>query len=1047
MAQLCFKYHCIQSKMGFEPVKGRERQAEAQPALVDETNFGQIEIYNRIFADATPPTISPTQCLYGKLSYCGLWNKKRLPVMIGSKLHVHDDNPLNIKGYFIIDGLCKSISMMYIMNGTLFTKDRAYLSDGRRISIVSMGKYIVSYRGKEHPWYLPINYEDIAACSVDQPRLLTHLQLVADATNDDLLTPHVEHVDAMILCYMFENWLGIADTARVSRRLVTPGEMIRDAIEHQYDVLKFFRTHRWAVRNIQNVTSVSEDMKHYSMIGDIESIRRITYPTSRENMRMKDRYVKDNERRLICPVQTSDGSLCGTILYLTAGARVSEVTTGELKTGPGTKLFFVDGKYSGTVGKVTIPSNAKGEALAESYEDDRIVMVWTAMGRILPGHSDVSVAATYIPYRSHNPAIRAMFATSMIKQALTCDPRLDLPFNDTKRLLSGEQPKVGPAFPYAAGWNLTVAIMPWFGYNIEDALVISKSTSKKYLTEKIMVYRAELVHQEDRILHQYVRVDDKVSKGDVLFKVFRPTALVTLDIVRSSQDGVVTSVIDHKNCFTVVVSKFRALEVGDKMCSRHGQKGVVSLIVDDAEMPTYYDGSSWRPIDLLINPHAFPTRMTWGQILEMGNTEVFVRVGSETLPNKILVGPCYYMALRHQVADKLQYRDTHSIDSVSLQAIAGKARSGGLRFGHMERDVLIATGSHALLDELYSIDRTSITVCNECGKLGQCQEHSSQIQTVSVHQYLLICTGLLRVHDHDIRYWPATREYAIVPYDVSTTPRVDDIHFGEYDPLDVRHHEHKGQVIPVLPMILRSPFLHSLYTRLFTGIHTKSIVEEHKRLLFGKNGAYHKFCEGHRVNHCLRSVIVPGPDLPLDTVEIPFGSDIGRTFGILNRQPTLSYRSIMSVKLRVGSTRCIRFNPQLCEAFNADFDGDEMCIFGTERFYDDLPIISSKIQDYILGNLETVTKMGLTANQVGIELMVRSGSKGKPHNVEHLFKRIGPVLLDGKVAGTIESCYSSGLNNDEWYLQAKAAREGAASIGVNTPFTGELNAICNRMYI
>ncbi|KAI8874514.1 beta and beta-prime subunits of DNA dependent RNA-polymerase, partial [Backusella circina FSU 941] len=278
------------------------------------------------------------------------------------------------------------------------------------------------------------------------------------------------------------------------------------------------------------------------MIGDIESIRRLTYPTSRENMRMKDRYVKDEERGGICPVQTSDGSLCGTILYLVSGARVSGVDTYTIAS-KGDKLLFVDGKFSGTVGSV----NAD-----EKYEDNRIIMVWTAMGRILKNQScDVSVTATYIPYRKHNPAIRAMFATSMIKQALTQDPRLDLPFNDTKRLISAEQPRVGPAFPYPAGWNLTVAIMPWFGYNIEDALVISKSTAKKFITEKIMVYRAELSHQQDRILERYVRVDDKVSKGDILFKVFRPTATLTLDIVRSSQDGIVTSIIEHKTCFTV----------------------------------------------------------------------------------------------------------------------------------------------------------------------------------------------------------------------------------------------------------------------------------------------------------------------------------------------------------------------------------------------------------------------------------------------------------------------------------------------------------------
>jgi hypothetical protein len=1042
-----------------------------------DTDFGQIAIYDELFAATTTrPELTPTECIERKLSYCGKMGGKRVPIMIGSTLWHQDDNPLGLYGYFIIDGICKSVSSMYIYNKVMYTQDRAYLSFGR-VSILSMGKYEIHVSKSRKKWYLPINYDEIYRYSVDSMRLKTHLDIIAEHMDDNQFSERISPPDAYILCQMFEYNIGIKSNYVPMRRLVTPGELIHDALMFGYDVVKFFRTHTWTVKHILNVTSVSEDMKHYSIMADIEAVRRVTFPTVREVARMQDRYVKDFEKNIFCPVQTSDGVLCGTIMYLALGATVStkdSYAVNDVQQRKRThsaelsdfRMLFVNGDFINYCREVTPITTT-----LTTRSDKHAIMVWTDYGRIIPSStSSISHVVSYIPFRTYNPAVRAMFGASIIKQAITKDTRIiDGMFGDTKYMLNGEQPLVGQPFPYAAGWNLNVAVMPWFGYNVEDAIVISESTAAKFEYEKISIYSSQLTSRFDRIVECKIKVGDNVRANDILFTVYHPSEITTLESVRAKIDGTITRIVHNSHCFSVKVNTRKILKVGDKMSSRHGQKGIISLILPDHKMPYFKDNDgNLSTVDLIMNPHTFPSRKTMGQLKEMAEDsdrellrEMFIEDPSPApcqggaklsrrIESKIIAGKCFYMALRHQVDDKVQYRNIGSLNDTTRQAISGKSRNGGLRIGHMERDILVAVGAHRELEYFYSIDKTQISCCNTCGLIAMVNKMDAcphERYNVPCHQHLIVCVSMLRANGHDIRYYPALSEYKIIPFDVSKLPEVhnaDELYFGYSDYFDIR--QYCG--VAVIPTILRVGQIDHHYKRMFNRRKHDDIKKALKKLLTTKRGYYHELVEGHRIDHCVRSVIVPNPTLPVDVVEIPFGCDIGKTYGILNRQPSLSENSMMAVTLRVGENKTIGINPLLCTAFNADFDGDEMCIYGIDWLCEKLPVKCEPVQDYIHSDdMHAFTMRGLTCSKDGILEMITVGAKGKPTDYAHIYEKVGDVIVNGEVIGTIDSCYSKGLSEDEWYLQARAAREGASSIGINTPFIGDLNSTSNKLII
>jgi DNA-directed RNA polymerase II subunit RPB2 len=196
--------------------------------------------------------------------------------------------------------------------------------------------------------------------------------------------------------------------------------------------------------------------------------------------------------------------------------------------------------------------------------------------------------------------------------------------------------------------------------------------------------------------------------------------------------------------------------IGDKFSSRHGQKGTCGLILAPEDMPQTASGII---PDIIINPHCIPSRMTIAQLMETllgrlgcelgflgdatpfntamtaaglahelqerglepySNEVLYCGYTGKQMPTNIFMGPCFYQRLKHMVNDKIHSRSTGPLVMLTRQPAEGRARDGGLRFGEMERDVMIAHGASAFLKErmMEASDNFEVHVCKGCGLIG-----------------------------------------------------------------------------------------------------------------------------------------------------------------------------------------------------------------------------------------------------------------------------------------------------------------------------------------
>lgn len=345
----------------------------------------------------------------------------------------------------------------------------------------------------------------------------------------------------------------------------------------------------------------------------------------------------------------------------------------------------------------------------------------------------------------------------------------------------------------ALGQNVLVAFMTWEGYNYEDAVLINERLVKEDRLSTIHIEEYECEARDTKLGPEeitrdipnvgenaiknldergIIRIGAEVDSGDILVgkvtpkgeteltaeerllraifgekaREVRDTSLkvphgesgIIVDIrifTRENGDDLSPGVNELVRCY---IAKKRKIKVGDKMAGRHGNKGVISRVLPEEDMPFMADGT---PMDIVLNPQGIPSRMNIGQVLEMhlglaakklgwhvatsvfdganeydimdalemagyprdGKLQLFDGRTGETFDNRITVGYMYYLKLHHLVDDKLHARSTGPYSLVTQQPLGGKAQFGGQRFGEMEVWALEAYGASHILQEILTV--------------------------------------------------------------------------------------------------------------------------------------------------------------------------------------------------------------------------------------------------------------------------------------------------------------------------------------------------------
>ena len=345
----------------------------------------------------------------------------------------------------------------------------------------------------------------------------------------------------------------------------------------------------------------------------------------------------------------------------------------------------------------------------------------------------------------------------------------------------------------ALGRNMVVAFMTCNGYNYEDAVVLNEKLVKEdaYTTLHIEHYDIQCrdtklgpeevtrdipnVSEEARKnldANGIVRIGTEVHEGDILVGKVTPKGMQELTSeekllhaifgektrevrdtslrVAHGADGIVHDVKVYtkensdelgpgvSKVIRVYIIQKRKIQVGDKMSGRHGNKGVISLILPEEDMPYLPDGT---PVDIVLNPQGVPSRMNLGQVLELhlgmagkklglhyatpvfdgasveeikeqmklagmdldGKTDLYNGRTGEKFENRVAVGVMYMIKLHHMVDDKIHARSTGPYSLVTQQPLGGKAQFGGQRFGEMEVWALYAYGAAHVLQEIMTI--------------------------------------------------------------------------------------------------------------------------------------------------------------------------------------------------------------------------------------------------------------------------------------------------------------------------------------------------------
>jgi DNA-directed RNA polymerase II subunit RPB2 len=446
-----------------------------------------------------------------------------------------------------------------------------------------------------------------------------------------------------------------------------------------------------------------------------------------------------------------------------------------------------------------------------------------------------------IPFCNSNQGTRNFFQYAQGRQAMgiycsTYRARTDISYilyNPENAVVNTRTAKYTYTDILTSGVNAVVAIACYSGYNQEDSLIFNKTALHRGMFRAMSIKKIEAsvtknqdTSGDDKFMKPppektigikngqyekmnddgYVREETHIVKGDMIFgkvtpisdltgsdKIYRDSSTPYKDIADAVVDSVYIGIKNKDGYETrkALIRSERFPIIGDKFCSRHGQKGTIGITLEGIDMPFTKHGI--RP-DIIMSPNAIPSRMTIAQLLEcllgkvgalngmnMDGTAFedydvesvkddleklgYHREGTEYLYNgmtgakmkhMIFIGPTYYQRLKHMVVDKLHSRARGPNTSLTRQPPEGRARDGGGRFGEMEQQAIVAHGMAKFLKErlIDCSDAYSTYVCGQCGLFARREEsryNKYRPQPTDVY-YCPMCKNYNDIHKVMIPY-------------------------------------------------------------------------------------------------------------------------------------------------------------------------------------------------------------------------------------------------------------------------------------------------------
>ena len=518
------------------------------------------------------------------------------------------------------------------------------------------------------------------------------------------------------------------------------------------------------------------------------------------NYKSKEIIICNDAGRLVRPVlKTRDNKI------LLTKDIINKVKTGELQW----EDLLTDCRIPESIIEYIDPREQNNNMIAMNakklYEKDINFIYKYTHCEIHPS-SIFGILASCIPFPEHNQAPRLTYQCAMGKQAMgvyvtNFDSRMDKtayvhtygmrPLVDTQLMNMINLHKI------PSGAQVIVAIMTHTGYNQEDSILFNKGAIDRGLFQAT-IYHTE--KDEDKKIHgdQEIRCKPDPSKTKCMkfgnYDKVNDNGVIPENSLVEDRDIIISKVLpikENRNNHTKVIKfedqsrifrtkeetyidknyierngdgynfakvRLRTLRkpvIGDKFSSRHGQKGTIGNIIPEESMPFTEEGI--RP-DIIINPHAIPSRMTIGQLKETvlgkvllelglfgdgtsfgefdikdickelqeigyeskGNELLYDGLNGEQFKTSIFIGPAFYQRLKHMVNDKQHSRSIGPMVNLTRQPAEGRSRDGGLRYGEMEKDAMVAHGASKFnKGRLYDAsDAFTSHICKKCGLLA-----------------------------------------------------------------------------------------------------------------------------------------------------------------------------------------------------------------------------------------------------------------------------------------------------------------------------------------